>query len=61
MTSDEELERSGVRVAERLAVWGCPGPDPEAADRWGRHGPSAGLTHSHDLVIGVPRHLEQLG
>lgn len=52
VTSDEELERSGVRVAERLAVWGpCRAPEyaetvqPVVADVIAR------LTHAHDLVI----------
>ncbi len=48
----DELERSGVRVAERLTVWGpCRAPEYAEAVQ-----PIAGeliarLTHAHDLVI----------
>ena len=52
VTSDEELERSGVRVEERLAVWGpCRAPEYAEAVQPIVGDVIARLTHSHDLVI----------
>ena len=52
LTSDEELERSGVMVAERLAVWGpCRAPEYAEAVQPIVGDVIARLTHSHDLVI----------